>query len=273
MENVKTDLSNIDFIIPVRIDNDERLSNIEIQQQFFNNTAVNHNFIYVEDDVSSKFQSAKFIRNYGLFNKSRCYNEGIKLSTRKYICLLDSDVLINPTYILQSINRQGICIGYNRKCIYLTYQAKHYIQQSPQLDTLYRLIPSNCIVNGKFNFPKLDKKFIQYEFFMLPPNDCIGGCLVADKETLYNIGGFNETFCGWGYEDNEILTRANKLNQRVVYLQDENAILYHLPHEDSIISTQRYSSSQNKQEMDKIDNITSDELSEYIRSLNFLQRE
>lgn len=41
--------------------------------------------------------------NEGVFNQAKSLNEAIKKSTRKYILLMDSDVLINPILLLNAL--------------------------------------------------------------------------------------------------------------------------------------------------------------------------
>ena len=263
MENVK--LQDIDFIVPVRIDNTERLNNLLIQRSFFTNTSINCNFIYVEHDTNKKFNESHFIQSNSEFNKCLCYNTGLKLSTRKYACCIDSDILINPVFLLIAINRGDLCVAYNKTCIYLNFDAKRYISEQPTLKTLYRIISREHLNGNDINVTKDSKSFTVSEFYMTPPNQCIGGCLVGKRNTFLDIGGFNTAFEGWGYEDNEILVRANKLGKDVVFINDTNALLYHLPHEHSIIAVKQ-GNNKNKQEMDRIDTISGEELQQYVNS-------
>ncbi len=268
MENVN--LKDVDFIIPVRIENIERLLNINIQKQFFENTIDNLNIIYVEHGPTQKVINSHFIETRDPFNKSLCYNTGVKLSKRKYICLIDTDVLINPLFILQSTHKKDICISYNKTCLYLNFKAKELIRNNLTLFSLIKLIPQD-FYNENNEIKTINRKlgtFTTHEFFMLPHNDCIGGCLVMDKQTFYDIKGFNTNFTEWGYEDNEIITRAEKLGKTVTHIDDNNAFLYHLPHESTIITSSKLTPASNKVEMEKINSMNKLSIEQYISNWN-----
>lgn len=264
MENVN--LKDIDFIIPVRIDNLERLLNINIQKQFFKNTVKNLNIIYVEHGSKQNLTDSHFIKTDEAFNKSLCYNTGVNLSKRKYVCLLDTDVLINPLFVLQSTHKKDICISYNKTCLYLNFKAKQLLKDTPTLSTLTKLIPQ-YFYNENNQIKPINRKssrFTTHKFFILPHNDCIGGCLIMDKQTFFDIKGYNLNFTGWGYEDNEIITRGEKLGKTVTNVGDNNAFLYHLPHESTIVTINKTVPVTNNTEMEKINSMNKSSIEQYI---------
>ncbi len=261
MENV--DLKSIDIIVPLRIDNPDRLENLIIQKRFFDNTTINCNIIYVEQDTEQKFPGSHFIKSEKeeLFNKCLCYNTGLELVKTEYVCCLDSDLIFNPENLLKSIGVGDICIGYNKTSLYLNYEAKKIISNKPELETLHQIIrhATTGVLDSSNNFKITN-------FYIVPLSNAVGGCLVCNTDILRKIKGFNTKFRGWGYEDNEIVVRAHKLGYNVVSLKDANAVVFHLPHTQSII-TVKEAEIQNTIEMRKIDNMSVDEIIEYTQRM------
>ena len=114
-----------------------------------------------------------------------------------------------------------------------------------------------------------DRQIARYDSGFVPNNDAIGGCLVMSRECFNDIKGFNENFVDWGYEDNEILIRAHKLGKSldIKSLNDPRAILFHLPHEASVVMNNATETlASNEAEVHKIENFTKEQIEEYIES-------
>ena len=257
METIGID--DIDFICALRIDNEERQFNVDIQEEFYEDVQIR----YIEDSTSEHF------------NKCGLYNMGARGSDKDYFCFIDSDVLIDPQYIVASINenQDGLTVCYNKKCIYLDFIAKRKINMDPIIQVVESCIPSewfddNDEVN-QVNIIKAlgDRQIVRVDSGFVPNNDAIGGCLVMSRDCFNDIKGFNENFKDWGYEDNEILIRAHKLGKNVTSLNDPRAILFHLPHEESIITNNATETlPDNEKEVHKIENFTKEQIEEYIKS-------
>jgi cellulose synthase/poly-beta-1,6-N-acetylglucosamine synthase-like glycosyltransferase len=58
--------------------------------------------------------------------------------------------------------------------------------------------------------------------------DSCGGALLFNTEKFIEIGGMNEKFKGWGYEDNELKSRIYKYGYKVDHI--DNFECYHLDH-------------------------------------------
>ena len=56
---------------------------------------------------------------------------------------------------------------------------------------------------------------------------------IKDIQTFLNCNGFNPYFIGWGYEDNETLTRYNRMGYTVCRLNTDFKPLFHLDHENA----------------------------------------
>ena len=79
----KVDLSDVCFLVHVRIDTVARQQNLEIIQEFYRKYADNTQFIFIEDDAQQKItesvtltENDKYIfhENPGIYLRPKCYN-------------------------------------------------------------------------------------------------------------------------------------------------------------------------------------------------------
>lgn len=87
------------------------------------------------------------------------------------------------------------------------------------------------------NLVKLDKKsYFNIETFSLTPFytfhnsgiiNGLGGIWICDFNTLYEIGGFDERYSGWGKEDEDV---GKRLYLKGLEFEQLNFKIYHLPH-------------------------------------------
>jgi GT2 family glycosyltransferase len=286
------DFKDISIIVHCRIDNEERGKNAALIYNFYKDYTVNSQFIFIEDDVDDKLSKyvvvgdidEHIITNNGdNWHKTGCYNIGAKASSRKFLYFLDLDVIVHPKHICQAILADSdLVIGYNGQAIYLTYDAKRLFENDPTYEKLECFIPREWLFNGELinhNIKKVqDYSTSQngtplnvYEYCMAPNNTAVGGCVLTDRETFFEYRGFNPNFRGWGYEDNELPTRVHKLGYNVTRVNAADALLFHLPHdppEGDPNKNAHKSNNNNHAEMDKIDNISKEDLKEYIKTWN-----
>jgi predicted glycosyltransferase involved in capsule biosynthesis len=258
----------ISFIIHLRKDTDERTKNINIVIPYFKSLIPDCEFIFIEDDREPHFEYLQedniyyYFKNEGTYNKCKSYNLGLKKSTREIVCFLDIDCIISKeslNKVIEQIQKtDGIYIGYNGTCIYFNYLIKNKIIQS---DNLYEFLDSF-----------VDKKNIytmyKNERYTVANTAAVGGCLLGSRKIFNSINGFNPNFIGWGYEDNEIISRARILKVPVYAINTPKPYLFHLPHE---IAEGRDKSNHefynnNHKEVTKIESMNIDELKQYIKT-------
>jgi predicted glycosyltransferase involved in capsule biosynthesis len=268
-------LKDIEFIAPVHIDNKERSTNINIQREFFNLLGIK--ILYIESGPVKVLFDSIFIKSKE-FNKCKLYNLSVQHTNKKYVCFIDSDVLFDPKWAVVGINQNidGLTVSYNRKCLYLKYNSKHLLKCEPSIEKCFKYcVPSNwkldntatdqIITQDLINASLKNKVFGDYSGCIVPNSNAIGGCLTMSVKTFNDICGFNPNFSGWGYEDNEILSRSKILRKNVSYISDPHALLFHLPHTDTIITTTE-SSSINHREIQKIESMSRVEMVNYIKT-------
>lgn len=209
-------MTDVDILIPVFIDNEDRISNLKNSVKSLRK----HNFlkIYVReyyydspkiDNLSNgeiiSYSNKKITENY--FNKMKCINELFELSSSPIIAIYDVDVLIFSKSLFKVIK---------------------------MFEDGYQVVYP---YNGCFyNIPKfLLKNFLQSKKIDL--NECIlwntnsyGGCVFFKRETFKEGGKCNPYFKNVGYDDNEIFIRFQKLGYKIG--RTDTPIL-HMDHERS----------------------------------------
>lgn len=292
---MKPNLSNIDFIVASRIDNNERSRNAFLCYRFFKEHSINSRFIFVEDSITPALaqyipieESDKIIfeKNEGAFRKSRSYNIGLKKSTRPFVCFLDLDCILDPsqlTTIEENLEKYQFGIPYNGICLYLNYNCKSYFEQNSKIaqlrlfslddkDVRHKL---NELYHQKLRGDAFSHGRVRFPFFSVMGYNSVGGCLVGRRESFYDIGGFNENFEGWGYEDSEIISRIRILEKPIISCGKFEAVMYHFPHTNDTVTqqvTEHYDNYlENQKEVDKIEHMGKDELTKYIDSWQWLK--
>ena len=260
------------FIIHLRKDTEERAKNVDIIIAYYKSIIPLCKFIVVEDDKIQNFEYLKndeniqyiHFYNEGQHNKCKGYNIGLSRCETNIVCFLDVDCIVSKQNIEKAIStldhNGGMCIGYNGIAIYFNYTVKKQIINHTEslYDFLETFVDKTNLQTGYTN-----------EFYHVANTRAVGGMLLGETHTFKNIGGFNPNFKGWGYEDNEIITRSKKLSIPVYMINTSKSLLFHLPHisdENKNKENKHASYKLNEQEFLRIISLSKNELEEYIKS-------
>jgi len=91
-----------------------------------------------------------------------------------------------------------------------------------------------------------------------------GGAVVCDRKDFFMVGGYNENFISYGYEDMEFFARIEKLGYGISRIDYANA--YHLPHPRGTNSSYNNYHRANKQELTRVQNMSAAELRHYAHN-------
>jgi len=272
---IKKPKKKISFIVHYRKDTEERVKNLHIVYDYYKAIYPNSEFIFVEDDsqktihkIIKKEDKYIFHKNDGVYNKCLSYNKGLKEATSDVVCFLDIDCLVSIDSLTKGVTLSSkkdiICIGYNRTAIYLEHEFKSQLYDKKGHE-LFKFIESNI---------DLTKVYTGYKnnLYAVGNTQAVGGCLIGRKETFNKINGFNPNFIGWGYEDNEIISRAGLLDVTVKQLGNAASswILFHLPHEEDMVGIKDKNNHEfykhNETEVRKVEKMDKKQIVEYIKS-------
>lgn len=211
-------LDKIVINIPFWYNNEDRLSNLRIcyksiknLKQYLTSNGLNIELNVFEFSEEQKFESSIFIPIGKKYNKSYKLNHALKwlsLNARESIDIVsfvDSDCVVDtkdyPKILEQFTNFNKL----KYYCNNLTKLDKkeYFNTENLTLESFYTFVNSG-IING------------------------LGGMWICDFDTLYEIGGFDERYTGWGLEDEDV---GKRLYLKGLEFQQLNFKVYHLPHE------------------------------------------
>jgi len=225
---MKTDIKDMTFLIPIRIDSIVRLENLILSvQSLLRNfdthitvlEAANYPNDIVKKMLGNKIEYLFVEDKDAVFYRTKYLNIMTFRSHTPYIGIWDADVIIPKEQILDSIGklRQGIEIAY-------PYDGYFY-DTSNVIRELYTQNKST-----KFLLRNIAKMSLIYG------PDMKGGAMFVNKEAYIKAGMENEKFYGWGPEDFERYERWKILGLKI---HRSSGPLFHLTHSRGSNSTFR----------------------------------
>lgn len=202
--------------------------------------------LIVEQDKKSKIAELNlrakhiFIKSNMPFNKSWAFNVATKYVTTPIIIFGDSDLVMHPNSFIQSVQQLDFydCVNPYNSVIDLT-------PQESQMD-----------LNTILKIDRIGRGEAADDIQKVP---LCGGIIMFKKEKLYEIGGFNESFYGWGAEDD---FQSMKVKTFLTYTTMSNKC-YHLYHEKAQIDMKLY--QRNLQILNHFTNCTKEQWLQHIK--------
>ncbi|WP_162633222.1 galactosyltransferase-related protein [Echinicola strongylocentroti] len=219
----KTPLKDVSFLIPVRIDHTDRLTNLEVIIAYLSKYFDTSVWIW-ENDVEPKVPDwIRKTTNYhfepskgDLFRRTRINNRLIKACDTPIAVLYDTDVIIPPQQLIASVemirqHRAGFALPYDGRFV--------------QVDRYHRKLFSRLLE------PRMLTDSLTA--FAVDTYLSVGGCFVFDREVYRRCGMENEGIEGWGHDDAERVKRLEKLGYSIFRPEGP---LFHLWHERTVNS-------------------------------------
>lgn len=255
---LKIDLSDLTFCIPVRIDSNDRLENLELIVDYLKHHFETKIIVYEDDTVSKLVGTGlpekvdKFIfkeNTSGKFHRTKILNDCFKLADTKFVANYDTDVLFVPGAYVAAIDRlrKGLCD------FIFPYDGK------------FREVSRDKIpqIREKMNVDWVDIKDTNWIH-----DSSVGGAIFCNKESYKKSGYENENFLQWGFEDNERIHRWVTLGMKI---ERTSNWLVHLEHFRSTNSSPHNESYQNNQmEFINVSRMDRENLKRYIGSWNWV---
>ena len=225
MELEKYNLSDCSIVIPVHIDSVERLEHIHFLYNYFNQNFINHQLIIIEHGKEPQIHlyshRIEFVKNGNEFSPSEISNRGAALVKTPFFCKYDADALIHPKAlfdafeILKNQPTQSLVLPYNG----VSFTIENELRQKVLRATNFNSLP----------FVSLDQaEIVSFQDMVLKSQHSSGLIHHFRTSVFKELGGYDEEFIGWGYEDTEIINRFNSLGHPRVMLENYNA--FHLEH-------------------------------------------
>lgn len=268
---MKHDLTKATFIIPVRIESQDRMRNvitstIFLLQNFDTNiiikevddSSVYEKFVapQIRECLGESYKSVKHFFQYStepLFHRQRILNEMVMASKTEIVVNYDCDVILPIDSYLQSYNS---ILNEEYDVVYPYGQGMYQRQVSPDDDVVSEFL-------GDFDFDILDKNSKEHT------SDY--GWAQFFRRQVYIDGGLeNENFRAYAPEDLERFYRFQTLGYNVGRV---NNTVYHLEHERGENSWfNNPHMANNTQEWEKIKVMSKEELIEYYSGQEYLKK-
>ena len=229
---MKEDLSDITFLILVRLDSVERIENIlavtdTLLRYFKTNICVleasHYNNGLLRKLLNSKINYRFVVDKDTVLHKTKYYNQMTKTVETPFMAIWDTDVVTDKPAILDAVKHlreeADVAFPYNGIC----YETSEIIRNLYLIKKDIRLLHRHR--------DKLE---------MLHNRNLVGGALLIRTDKYFEAGGDNEKIYGWGNDD---FVRYEQWRIRLFKIYHANARLYHLCHPRGINSRFRTSLS------------------------------
>ena len=268
---MKYNFKDISFLIHIRVDIPERLRNLELVMKYYHKYCDNVEFVIVNDDIivepklkklNEKYPNSKFmfIKNDSTYRRTLAFNKAYKQTNRDIIIAGDTDVIIDPKYIVKGAE------------IIKSGKANHVYPYNGVFcwvwdNLINEFVKELDLAEFEKYTPTEDQRHLGYqdENILVAHNKSKGGCIMYSSELYKSINGYNPNFIGWGYEDDEINYRITQLGGLTVRTNNYNAIAWHLNHPNTVRDEHPYYQS-NRQIADYVLTLKDYQLKEYIKT-------
>jgi predicted glycosyltransferase involved in capsule biosynthesis len=239
------DLSNIGLMIHFRRDVDDRFRNLKTVIEYYRKTSSDLEIVIINDDknldkdlknlCSDNNVKAFFMENDDIYWRTKAFNEASKHLNCEYIISGDTDVIVNAKHllnasvILKDTPTIGIVYPYNGMFVHLKAEIAKNVICDKSISNLEEQISTLKPI-----------PYFETTNFLVAHPQSKGGMVMFRKSTFIECNGYNPNFRGWGYEDDEILARFQKLGFGNSRVYDETAIAWHLPHDNTVREQHKY---------------------------------
>jgi hypothetical protein len=259
-EGSRVDLSDVSFLIVVRVDSEDRLENAYAITRYLCNN-FNTNVLLMEVDRDQKIDRRALHRDVRYFfkedtgfklHRTKYNNELINECTTPYVALYDADVIVPVLQLVEAVEllREG------------EYTFVHPFDG--------RCLGTDILLKTVF-IKLLDEEFLNANRNKqsLYSRRAVGGCIIVDRQVYLSCGGENEFITSWGPDDVERFKRVKILGHKSKRIK---GVLYHLHHSRNDNSGYQHMGEtvHLMGEYLKICESRKDILEEYIKSWNWL---
>ncbi len=226
--NKKYDLSEMTFLIPIRLDTIIRLENLiacvkHLKKYFKTNIMVLHADSYDNGIIKrmlNKHIDYIFIENHdSVFYRTQFLNKMTLLATTPFVGIWDADAIVSPKQIIESFEelKKGAEISH-------PYDGRPYDTSGIIRAEYYKTLNINLLEK------QVNKMLLIYG------NDMKGAAILVNRQAYIDSGIENEEFYGWGPEDFERYERWKILGYR---MHRAEGPLFHLTHSRGMNSQYR----------------------------------
>lgn len=196
-------------------------------------------------------------KNKNEFRVSFLRNQGVNLSSGKFVTFLDCGMIVNHSFVQNTLDLMhempNSCLIHYIHGFKINFDSDHEEVSFLNKISIENIENFEGILKSKQKYEDLR----EYNFSIVKNNlDKLiapwilgwSGSLTVCKEVFLSIGGFNEKFTSWGSEDTELTYRLSRLGNSKIRLTRE-AYAIHLPHPTTDTGSKNISNIQNRREI------------------------
>lgn len=249
-------MSDLTFIIPVRVDSEVRLQNLLLVVKYLLDHTSDTSLFILESDSCCKVEGLplntrikySFIEDHDpVFYRTKYLNQMIVRVQTTYLAVWDTDILVPEKQILESLR----CLRADECDFIFPYDGRLHQVTSFFQDTCKRKGDLSVLVEYMDILP------------LIFGNNSYGGCFMVNREKYMEAGMENERFYGWGPEDLERVKRWEILGYNLSRIQGPAFHLEHPVLENSRSFNQEIGKNNNR-ELFRICAMTKEELREEV---------
>jgi N-terminal domain of galactosyltransferase len=253
----RIDLMNVTFAIPVKIDSLDRENNLNLTIDYLNYHFKTNIIVCEESNFSrleyirSKCEYLHYSTDITYTHRTKVLNLIAKTIKTPILAIWDTDAVVAVNQIVASYralleDRLDMVYPYHGVFLDLAQSFHHQL------------------VSEAYNLNSLSASVFQSNH-----GNSIGGAIFFQTKVFVEGGMMNEYFKSYGWEDNELIERFFKLGCRIGRV---DGVLVHLCHyrgENS--SIKNVFASNNKQELQKVKQMSREQIKDYIKTFNWLE--
>ncbi|KAA3622147.1 MAG: hypothetical protein DWQ08_13190 [Proteobacteria bacterium] len=229
-------LSGVSILMSVKIDSRERLRNLRLMLDYYESFYEDYELVVVEQDNESRIPCEivdrpqvrhHFIASDDVHWKTRNHNVAARLSRGEFLLMSDCDIFVHPEAMTQALRR--VREGGHFVQLFngvLVQIASNYVDggmRFPDAVDVLRYFPRTYQQEpSRFRDERMQPLYGNHNYL------ATGGATLCRRDAFHLVGGWNENFVSFGFEDQEFFERVTKLDGPPERIEGYNA--YHLEH-------------------------------------------
>jgi GT2 family glycosyltransferase len=184
------------------------------------------------------------------FRVALCRNDGVRSSSAPYLLFSDSDCIFPPDHLEKHLlaRRSGVVRAGN--CLRLDQEATDRIDLAAIATESYR----NWV--SREEHVRLFQKWVKEKYYQMTRHRSkpkLTGCNIGiSRRDLEAVNGFDETFVGWGCEDDDLAYRLRRAGRRIASAVGYT-LAYHMWHATDPTSPRKWADGANVRRLQRLD--------------------
>lgn len=184
------------------------------------------------------------------FRVALCRNDGVRASTAPYLLFSDSDCIFPPDHLQRHLAAHRPNVARAGDCLRLDQASTERLDEAAIAAGAYRAWVTQA------ERQRLWQKRIKDQYYQLVRHRTkpkLTGCNIGiSRRDFELVNGFDETFVGWGCEDDDLAFRLRKAGVRIISALGYTDA-YHMWHPNHPTRTEKWNDGPNVQRLQRRD--------------------